>query len=74
MFTLRNFTQNDLDLDFFCRVIIHADVERLKRVSCPNVYLGAHHTGAHVVADQQVSRVEAVFGSSPRVITQGLGT
>ncbi|KAI0364984.1 hypothetical protein BV20DRAFT_789411 [Pilatotrama ljubarskyi] len=35
--------QNDLDLDFFCRAVVHADIERLKRVVCPNVYLGAHH-------------------------------
>ena len=56
--------QNDLDLDFFCRAIVHADVERLKRVSCPNAYLGAHHAGAHVVgATDQHAPVDSVFGA-----------
>lgn len=60
--------QNDLDLDFFCRAIIHADIERIKRISCPNVYLGAHHEGAHIRAahDQAVdmqAHIDAVFGA-----------
>ncbi|KAL7277455.1 hypothetical protein ACG7TL_008376 [Trametes sanguinea] len=62
------YDENDLDLDFFCRAIIHADIERLKRVVCPNVYLGAHHQGtqipavAHDVAVNPGTRLEAVFG------------
>ncbi|KAI0653065.1 Bestrophin, RFP-TM, chloride channel-domain-containing protein [Cubamyces menziesii] len=58
---------NDLDLDFFCRAIVHADIERLKRIVCPNVYLGAHHSGAriplaHDAAVDGHTRLEAVFG------------
>ena len=60
--------QNDLDLDFYCRAIVHADVERLMRVSCPNVYLGAHHAGARIASNAHVA-VDAVFGAhfSPRL-------
>ena len=54
--------QNDLDLDFYCRAIVHADVERLMRVSCPNVYLGAHHAGARIASNAHVA-VDAVFGA-----------
>ena len=32
--------RNDLDLDFFCRDVIHADLEDIRRVSCPNSDLG----------------------------------
>ncbi|RDX43028.1 UPF0187-domain-containing protein [Lentinus brumalis] len=61
------YDENDLDLDFFCRAIIHADIERLKRVSCPNVYLGAHHDGAHIRAGHDLAvdmqtHIDAVFG------------
>ncbi len=62
--------QNDLDLDFFCRAIVHADIERLKRVVCPNVFLGAHHAGtqlqlsARTLATDPHARVEAVFGKT----------
>ncbi|KAI0628482.1 Bestrophin, RFP-TM, chloride channel-domain-containing protein [Trametes polyzona] len=58
---------NDLDLDFFCRAIVHADIERIKRVVCPNVFLGAHgahHPSAHAFAVDPKTRVEAVFGAS----------
>lgn len=34
------FRQNDLDLDLFCRDIIHADIERLKVSPCLNTYFG----------------------------------
>ncbi|KAI0827533.1 Bestrophin, RFP-TM, chloride channel-domain-containing protein [Trametes gibbosa] len=64
------YDENDLDLDFFCRAIIHADIERLKRVVCPNVFLGAHHIhagaqttqSAHAFSTDPRTRVEAVFG------------
>ncbi|KAH9846765.1 Bestrophin, RFP-TM, chloride channel-domain-containing protein [Lenzites betulinus] len=61
------YDENDLDLDFFCRAIIHADIERLKRVVCPNVFLGAHHIhagvqSAHAFATDPRTKVEAVFG------------
>ncbi|KAI0349358.1 hypothetical protein OH77DRAFT_1582217 [Trametes cingulata] len=65
------YSLNDLDLDFFCRAIVHADIERLKRVVCPNVYLGAHHHAgsdaprvplAHDFAVDPRTRLEAVFG------------
>ena len=35
--------QNDLDLDLFCREIIHADVEHLRTSPCLNAYLGSSH-------------------------------
>ncbi|RPD58022.1 UPF0187-domain-containing protein [Lentinus tigrinus ALCF2SS1-6] len=57
------YDENDLDLDFFCRAIIHADIERIKRTSCPNVYLGAQHLrAAHDQAVDTQTRVDAVFG------------
>jgi len=31
---------NDLDLDFFCRQIIHLDLQDIRQVSCPNSDLG----------------------------------
>ncbi|KAI0326183.1 UPF0187-domain-containing protein [Cubamyces sp. BRFM 1775] len=62
------YDENDLDLDFFCRAIVHADIERLKHVVCPNIYLGSHHSGAsiplaHDVAVDPHTSLEAVFGS-----------
>jgi hypothetical protein len=32
--------KNDLDLDFFCRQVIRADLEDIRHVSCPNSDLG----------------------------------
>lgn len=32
-------SQNDLDLDLFCREIIHADIEVLKRTPCANAFI-----------------------------------
>lgn len=32
--------KNDLDLDFFCKQIIRADLEDVRQVSCPNSDLG----------------------------------
>ncbi|PIL26746.1 hypothetical protein GSI_11160 [Ganoderma sinense ZZ0214-1] len=67
------YDENDLDLDFFCSVIIHADIERVKRISCPNVYLGSHHSNghgvhgttipcAHEVAIDPQTKIDMVFG------------
>ncbi|KAI0057278.1 UPF0187-domain-containing protein [Artomyces pyxidatus] len=39
------YDENDLDLDMFCRDIVHADIERLKQTPGANVYLGSHHEG-----------------------------
>ncbi|TBU26521.1 Bestrophin, RFP-TM, chloride channel-domain-containing protein [Dichomitus squalens] len=66
------YDENDLDLDFFCNAIIHADIERIKRISCPNVYLGSHHSSAngehtipsaHETAIDRQAKVYAVFGT-----------
>ena len=35
--------QNDLDLDMFCREIVHADIERLKKTPSANVFIGSAH-------------------------------
>jgi len=32
--------KNDLDLDFFCRQILRADLEDIRLVPCPNTELG----------------------------------
>ncbi len=32
--------KNDLDLDFFCRQIIRADLEDIRQISCPHSDLG----------------------------------
>ncbi|KAI0666939.1 Bestrophin, RFP-TM, chloride channel-domain-containing protein [Trametes maxima] len=56
------YDENDLDLDFFCRAIVHADIERLKRVVCPNVYLGARTPRAHDLAVDPRTKLDAVFG------------
>ncbi|KAI0644774.1 Bestrophin, RFP-TM, chloride channel-domain-containing protein [Trametes meyenii] len=57
------YDENDLDLDFFCRAIVHADIERLKRVVCPHVYLGARTPRhAHDVAVDPRTKLDAVFG------------
>ncbi|KAI0769725.1 Bestrophin, RFP-TM, chloride channel-domain-containing protein [Trametes elegans] len=74
---------NDLDLDFFCRAIIHADIERVQRVLGPHVYLPHHHPSAssanasasdtcasanpHDFATDRHTRIEAVFGECVRV-------
>ncbi|KIM45329.1 hypothetical protein M413DRAFT_442007 [Hebeloma cylindrosporum] len=34
------YDDNDLDLDLFCRAIIHADIKQLKSSPCLNAYLG----------------------------------
>lgn len=43
------YDDNDLDLDLFCREVIHADIESLKHTTCPNVKLPAKHS-AHADA------------------------
>ncbi|KAI0317615.1 Bestrophin, RFP-TM, chloride channel-domain-containing protein [Amylostereum chailletii] len=40
----RPLMQNDLDLDLFCREIVHADMERLKQTPGYNVFLGSTQT------------------------------
>jgi hypothetical protein len=32
--------KNDLDLDFFCRQILRADLEDIRQIACPNSDLG----------------------------------
>ncbi|KAF9066766.1 Bestrophin, RFP-TM, chloride channel-domain-containing protein, partial [Rhodocollybia butyracea] len=32
------YDENDLDLDLFCRSIIHVDIEKLQNTPCPNAY------------------------------------
>jgi len=33
------YDENDLDLDLFCRAIIHVDIQQLQHVSCLNAYV-----------------------------------
>ncbi|EIM91945.1 UPF0187-domain-containing protein [Stereum hirsutum FP-91666 SS1] len=40
------YDENDLDLDMFCKEIVHADIEKLKRTPCTNVFLGSRHLSA----------------------------
>ncbi|KAH8088981.1 Bestrophin, RFP-TM, chloride channel-domain-containing protein [Cristinia sonorae] len=56
--------QNDLDLDMFCREIIHADFEHLKRMPSPNVFLGDEEFIGRIdqLARGDHSRVEDLFG------------
>ncbi|GJE97567.1 Bestrophin, RFP-TM, chloride channel-domain-containing protein [Phanerochaete sordida] len=65
------YDENDLDLDLFCREVIHADIVHLKRTPTRNVFLGAHHAGDEVVVDASEEdedrlgrrgRIEEVFG------------
>ncbi|OBZ65933.1 hypothetical protein A0H81_14067 [Grifola frondosa] len=60
------YDENDLDLDFFCREVVHADIERLKRMPCPNVYLDMHHTGDRIElenpSDMENMPIDRVFG------------
>ncbi|KAG6888353.1 hypothetical protein C0995_009046 [Termitomyces sp. Mi166 len=37
------YDDNDLDLDLFCRAIVHADIEHLKSSPCLNAYFGPSH-------------------------------
>ncbi|EMD32858.1 hypothetical protein CERSUDRAFT_118321 [Gelatoporia subvermispora B] len=69
------YDENDLDLDLFCEEIVHRDIERLKRMPCPNVIFNGHHGKGHTngngnIEDAEGSakakkvseRVEDVFG------------
>ena len=42
--------QNDLDLDLFCREIIHADIEGLRRTPSPNVLPSKSSLGGETCA------------------------
>lgn len=73
--------QNDLDLDLFCREIVHADIEALLRTPCPNAYLSSRHerhpnahrsnSGIEKAADSHLdvhgntADLQNVFGSIP---------
>ncbi|OCH85912.1 UPF0187-domain-containing protein [Obba rivulosa] len=58
------YDENDLDLDLFCEEIVHADIERLRRMPCPNIFLGAGDKDKN--KDQDIKkgtvRAEDVFG------------
>ncbi|CAL1711817.1 unnamed protein product [Somion occarium] len=61
------YDENDLDLDMFCREVIHADFEHLKKTPCMNVFLGSPHRADEVTIEDPLSsvehgRVEDVFG------------
>lgn len=52
----------------FCREVIHADFEHLKRTPCMNVFIGSHHDIDEMLVDPPEvvvkGRVEEAFGSS----------
>ena len=64
------YDENDLDLDLFCREVIHTDIEHLRQTPNRNVWLGAHHADEaalfeQVVEDDRLVRrgaVEEAFG------------
>ena len=66
------YDDNDLDLDLFCREVIHADIEHLKQTPNRNAWLGARHPGdaalfEQVVEDDRLMKrgaVEEAFGES----------
>jgi len=47
------YDENDLDLDLFCRVVIHEDIEHLKRTPCFNSYEGGKGISGTVVETLQ---------------------
>lgn len=73
---MAGYDENDLDLDLFCEEIVHRDIERLKRMPCPNIIFNRHHGKGHTngngnIEDAEGSakakkvseRVEDVFGT-----------
>ncbi|KAH9940400.1 Bestrophin, RFP-TM, chloride channel-domain-containing protein [Epithele typhae] len=61
------YDENDLDLDFFCRAIIHADIARLKQTAGPHAFFGAHHASGTVPSSRSAaldihSQIDTVFG------------
>ncbi|KAI0027137.1 Bestrophin, RFP-TM, chloride channel-domain-containing protein [Vararia minispora EC-137] len=50
------YDENDLDLDLFCREVIHTDLERLRRTPGANVFLGSHR-GSHRPDDADGNKV-----------------
>ena len=68
--------KNDLDLDFFCKQIIRADLEDVRQVSCPNSDLGIPgfvakgSTIGHGVVVDAAWRLQATSnnGASPPVL------
>ncbi|EKM53790.1 uncharacterized protein PHACADRAFT_211435 [Phanerochaete carnosa HHB-10118-sp] len=63
------YDEGDLDLDLFCREVICADMDQLKRTPTRNVFLGAPHVSDEVVVNEgkedrlgRHGRVEEVFG------------
>ena len=67
--------QNDIDLDLFCREVIHADMVHLKKTPTRNVVLDVHHGNEEVVLEESEEidrlgrrgRIEEVFGEQLRV-------
>ena len=46
------YDDNDLDLDLFCREVVHADIEHIKLTPNRNVVLGLHHINGTIWIDE----------------------
>jgi hypothetical protein len=56
-------TQNDLDLDLFCKLIMHEEAEHLKHLPCFNSYRENARGIVEVVAEEKhADHVEDDFG------------
>ncbi|THH05181.1 hypothetical protein EW145_g4979 [Phellinidium pouzarii] len=59
------YEENDLDLDLFCHDIIHADMEALKRIRCPNAYLLEDHrdgNSCRLSSNRKTTSIEGLAG------------
>ena len=56
--------QNDLELDLFCREIVHTDIEGYKKSVARNSYIETRHaTGQLIEIDQKDTKPQNVFGT-----------
>ncbi|KAI0821257.1 Bestrophin, RFP-TM, chloride channel-domain-containing protein [Irpex lacteus] len=57
------YDDNDLDIDLFCRAVIHADIEHVKRTPWKNVWLGPPHPiPIPGPSSHSHGRIEELFG------------
>ncbi|EIN06373.1 UPF0187-domain-containing protein [Punctularia strigosozonata HHB-11173 SS5] len=56
------YDENDLDLDLFCKHVVHADIDRLKRTPCVNVWFGSYHATLVDAGREAKPELDKVFG------------
>jgi hypothetical protein len=61
------YDENDLDLDMFCRDVVHADLEHLRRMPAHNAFIGQQSTTPP--ADPKAAAAWAIQDVFAKIVT-----